>query len=228
MPTTNNKNSISFHPEWFNFFKSPEGVQNILSVISSLSHPTAGYIEVLDIEEDRAISSSELSYLMLKLDPRLHQFLPPADDQEAAFSHEDVVALFDITGMLDDKNTELDLLFTAIACMAHGIVQVVSYYNSGTDQCDLQNTEIFVLRESYQTPNNFNKIPGADSKVFSLYNLDVDIFFENLNQDSGAGDSDIYENAMHVSLISPNGFSVENVLLDYYPMDLEPEEEEEN
>lgn len=224
MPTTNNnKNSISFHPEWFNFFKSPEGIQNILSVVSSLGSPAA----VRPTEKEQAnLSSSELSYYMLKLDPRLQQFLPPADDQEAAFSYEDVVALLDITGRLDDKNTKLDLLFTAIACMAHGIVQVVSYYNSGTDQCDLQNTEIFVLKESYQNPNNFNKIPGADSKVFSLYNLDVDIFYENLNQDSGAGDSDIYENAMHVSLISPNGFSVENVLLDYYPMDLESEEEE--
>lgn len=210
---------LKFHPGWMDYFKSKKGVENVTKVVNALR--LSSIIEQLS----PTISSAKLSYALLKSDPRLQQFIPTGDDPENAFSHNDFVALLDLTGMIRGGDLKPDCLFTAIALMAHGVGEVVSYYSSGTDQCDLENTEVMVLKETYKHPTKLKhgKRVYADA-IMNKYNLDPEIFFERHNTDSGAGSGDMYDNSFTITLLGDKAGSMESALLATHEQ--EPYEEE--
>ena len=211
--------TTKFHPGWMDYFKSEKGVENITSVVNALR--LSSIIEQLD----PTIGSVGLSYALLKLDPRLQQFIPIGDDPENAFSQNDFVALLDLTGMMRDADLKPDCLFTAIALMAHGVGEVVSYYSSGTDQCDLENTEVMVLKGTYKHPMKLKQAKKVDADaIMYKYNLDPEIFFEHHNTDSGAGCGDMYDNSFTTTLLGDKAGLMESVLLATHEQ--EPYEEE--
>lgn len=194
---------LSFNSGWFEYFKSDSGRTNILSLLSHLGYEYPS----LNDRIMRDPYSVKLSYYLINLDPRLAQFIPARDSRDTVDVYQkccqgSVVALLDITGLLRKEELSKDVLFTAISCMAHGISKITSHYLTGTDQCDLTDTEVYTLKDSYANYDNVLLNEEAGKAIFDLYNLDVDIFYEYINNDSGAGDGRLYESTFSINLIS--------------------------
>jgi len=209
--------AVSFHPGWAAYCYSQKGITAI-----------AAYINMAGVSNEGFSDFSTLRATLIKTDPRLSQFLPCGDDSENKFSNEEFTALLELTGMLRGAELNADLLFTGIACMAHGVGRLVSYYSSGTDNSDLENTEVKVLRAGYDKPNTLTVATEEECQaIFDKYNLDPTIFYNELNSDGGAGDGDIYDNLFSVTLLGPEAGTLNNVLLTthHYSNSQEPEEE---
>ena len=231
------KTKIKHNAGWESFFKSKAGISSIVRTLHVLDNSIQVYRNWQAIPKavvlqpsELNISSEELWLKLVKKDPRLIQFLPNVPGLASDLSSDDVVALLDLTGLLNRSDTKQDLLFTTMACLAHGIVKIVSAYSSGTDDCDLQDTNVWFLKDevpyerlSFES-GQLEVAPEKAEAIFNLYNLDAEIFFNELNTDSGAGCGDTFDMEFKVELLTSAGLSLDNETICVHT---QPEEEEE-
>ena len=231
------KTKIKHHVGWESFFTSKSGISSIVRTLHTLDNPNYLYSNwqstptVVLQPSELTISSEELWLKLVKRDPRLIQFLPNVSGIASDLDSDDVIALLDLTGLLSRANTKKDLLFTTMACLAHGIVKIVSAYSSGTDECDLQDTDVWFLKDGvpYEAygflRGQLEVAPEKAEAIFNLYNLDAEILFNELNTDSGAGSGDIYDMEFKVELLTSAGLRADNETICVHPS-LEDEEEQ--
>ena len=229
---------ITMHPNWSAYFKSPEGQDNILNLIKTLSISRRDFYKLYTdnellksnpalFQQNNSCQAKSIALELTVKDPRLGQFIPSDifEDAGTPCTVKDVITLADLSGLKTDL--ENDMLFTALAFLSHGVVKVESYYSSGTDQCDLSHTEAFVLKRtsSYETAHLVNDKAWACA-VAAKYNLDMEIFYENLCTNGGAGDGTEYSNSFNVTFLGK--FEVEDKDLGEIEDQYRGDEDEEN
>lgn len=233
---------ITMHPQWGAYFKSPKGQANILDIIESLADSkeevrrrySNGILPKSSTKvknEDSLSKAKSIALSLVMNDSRLSQFIPSdlLEEIGTPCTVGDVIALADLSGL--KTNLSNDLLFTALAFLSHGVVKVESFYSTGSDQCDFSHTEAWALKRtaSYETSHLTQKTISDKAWAYAVadkYNLDTEIFYENLCSNGGAGDGTIYNNSFVVTFIGK--FEVEDRYLGEDEDQWHGDEDEEN